>query len=268
MRAIVAREGKLARAERLEAQRAARAARQTANGAGWSTRPDPQRKPASPAAKTVAKVRSEAVMVSRSSWAQRHPALAAEERRLRDRRLDLPKRWSHKAQGTPETHEHHRTKPEGALARMHLSGAISADQLAWGVAIAETYARIGADAHVKTASLETRIDASRNGDGTFYEKLELVWREVAFTRWRKALDRPAKRKAPTQHAAPGGNAAIVLEMIVEDVGYTVVAKRRCIGNLKAKRMLIDALDLWARELCEVSREIDPATLAAAHAGIL
>lgn len=163
-------------------------------------------------------------------------------------------RWSHK-QGTPQTHEHFAGQREGALRRLYLSGAIDAEQLASALQIADVVERIGADVGVRTASLETRIDTTRNGDGGFYEQLGRVRREMAYTRWRRAAV-AARAIAP------------LLDMIAGDIGLTVVARTYRMHHRRAKKLLLDALDLWPRILETVCREIDPATLAAAHAGIL
>lgn len=166
----------------------------------------------------------------------------------------LRERWSHKAHGTPETHEHHARRRDGALARLYLSGSIDAEQLASAVEIATVAERIGADVTVKTSSIETRVDQTRNGDGTFCEALGAVRREMAYSRWRREVRGPI---------------AAVLDMIVgETVGYTVVAQRYGMHNRRAKQLLIDALDLWPRIFGAVSKEVDAATLIAAHAGIL
>lgn len=164
----------------------------------------------------------------------------------------LRERWSHK-QGTPETHEHCARTREGSLARLYQTGAIDAEQLASALQIAEVVERIGADVAVRTASLETRVDETRLGDGGFHERLGRVRREMAYTRWR---------------AAAIGPIGALLEMIVGDVGFTVVARRHRMHNRRAKRLLLDALDLWPTVLLDVCKDIDPATLAAAHAGIL
>lgn len=195
---------------------------------------------------------------NRLDWARRHPKAAAAERNLRKERVSLLERWKHKREGTPETHEYV-SRQEGALARLFRSGAIDREQLAAAVEIALVAERIGADVAVRTASLETRIDMTRTGDGTFFEKLGQVRREAAYTRWRSEVQGPI---------------GAVLDMICgagrggEPIGFTIVAKRYRIHNRKAKRLLVDALNLWPRILGEVCKEVDAATLAAAHAGIL
>jgi len=187
---------------------------------------------------------------NKADWARRHPEAAAAERALRKGHAELLQRWKHKNEGTPETHEQASRRNQGALVRLYQTGAIDAEQLAAAVEIAQVAERIAADVTVRTASLETRVDVTRIGDGGFYEKLGQVRREAAYTRWRAQLRMPAP----------------VLDMLVgEPVGFTVVASRYRIHNRKAKQLLIDALDLWPHVLGAVCKEIDEKELAAFHA---
>lgn len=203
----------------------------------------------------------------KSDWARRHPELAAGERGLRKGRAQRLERWKHKNEGTAETHDHvFQYGPgrcnEGALVRLYRTGAIDADQLAAAVEIAEVVERICGDVAVRTASLETRVDVTRIGDGSFYERLGQVRREIAYTRWRAALRRS------------GMNVHAVLDMLVGrfseygPAGFTVVARRYRMHNRRAKALLIDALDAWPPILRTACKEIDEAVLAAAQAGIV
>lgn len=196
---------------------------------------------------------------SRLAWARMHPEAASAERALRRSNARLAERWKHKNEGTPETHEHASRRNQGALVRLYKDGSIDAEQLAAAVEIATVAERIGGDVAVKTASLETRIDVTRCGDGGFFERLGQVRREVAYTRWRAEVPlRPGSGRAVP--------IAAILEMIVgEPVGFTVVARRYRMHNRRAKRLLLDALDLWPRILGGVCREIDEKELSAAHA---
>lgn len=74
-----------------------------------------------------------------------------------EERVQLRERWSHK-QGTPETHEHvaAEARREGALLRLHATGAIDAHQLAAAEQIATAHRAITADVAVRTAKLEPR----------------------------------------------------------------------------------------------------------------
>lgn len=189
----------------------------------------------------------------RLAWARRHPSIAADERSLRKDRAELLKRWKHKNDGTPETHEHASRCNQGALARLYQSGSLDSEQFASAVEIAHVAERIGRDVAVKTASLETRVDVTRVGDGGFFEKLGQVRREVAYSWWRARLRQPAP----------------VLDMLVgEPVGFTIVARRYRIGNKRAKRLLIDALDLWPEALGVAYKAVDERDLAMAHARLI
>jgi hypothetical protein len=169
---------------------------------------------------------------------------------LRKQRVELVERWKHKNEGTPETHEHASRRNQGALVRLYQSGAIDAEQLASAVEIALVAERIGRDVAVRTASLETRVDVTRIGDGGFFERLGQVRREYAYTEWRQGLP----------------HAAAVLDMIVgEPVGFTIVAQRYRMHHRRARRLLIEALDQWPGLLGAACKAIDEKSLAAAHA---
>ncbi|KQM76717.1 hypothetical protein ASE70_08065 [Sphingomonas sp. Leaf22] len=250
MRAIVDREHRTAMAER----RAAREAHAGATAAssqprvGWSTKAPPRRKPSDIDRAIAARAEDH-----RLNWARRHPDAAKAERAFRKGRAEMTNRWSKRGDGTAETHERASRTHQGALARLWHSGGITADQLAAAVEIAMVAERIGADVAVRTASLETRIDSGHRGDGAFYENLSRVRHEMAYTQWRAAIDGPI---------------GAVLDMVVgETVGFTVVAKRYSMHNRRAKKLLVDALDLWPRILGQVCKEIDRAALDRAHATI-
>ena len=108
------------------------------------------------------------------------------------------------------------------------------------------------DASVATASLETHVDESRSFDGTFFEKLGAVRAEVAYSRWRRSLDRPA----------------MVLSMIVDDVTVTAAGQRYRMKPVRARRILLDALQAWSDQVGRACKEIEAADLAAMQAGIL
>lgn len=176
-----------------------------------------------------------------------------EQRRLRKERADMLKRWSHKREGTAETHEAHRRQRAGALARLHASGYLSDDELAWSQEIAAAAERIMADAGVRTASLETRVDTSRHGDA-FHEALFSVWMEMAYSRWRAQL-RPDV-------------VTMVLDMIVRDIGLTQAAASRGMHKRRARKLLAESLHHWARIFHDVRRDVTAADLLAAHAGLM
>ena len=185
-------------------------------------------------------------------YARRHPAQMREERRLRQQHKALGPDWSHKREGTPETHAQAARTVQGALARLYMSGAIDADQLASAEQIVRVHAQIVRDVVVATTSLETRIDAGRGGDGIFYEALGRVRAEIAYSAWRGSLAKPG----------------VVLAMITEDVAVTTAAQRFGMRTATAKQQLVDALDRWPGAMADARRSVDAADLAAAQAGLM
>jgi hypothetical protein len=203
-------------------------------------------------AKKEAKLRAVVAEDRRAAWARRHPKLAAEERAFRKGRAELLGRWDHKRNGTPETHDHASRTRQGAIARLHLSGAIDDDQLAWSTEIAMVAEAIGADVSVRTASLETRVDRSPHGKA-FYERLGWVWMEAGYSRWR---------------AETGIWSALVLDIIVHDMGVTIAARLHGVHVRRARRELVAALERWDRCYWSARNAIDEGDLIAAHAGLL
>lgn len=185
------------------------------------------------------------------SWEERHPEAAAEERALRKQRRAIRKGFSHKVHGTPETHYRAAQVHQGAMARLFMSGSINEDQLAWSAEIRAVAERIGRDVAIGTVSFETRVDQSRSGDGTFFERLGAVRAEVAYTRWRAALPAPE----------------IVLAIIVEDLACSAAARRFHKNTRTVRKLLTDALDAWPYWQRDARDEIDHDALSAAHAAI-
>ncbi|MCW3837831.1 hypothetical protein ACFQ1E_17435 [Sphingomonas canadensis] len=153
-----------------------------------------------------------------------------------------------RCEATPETLYRARRTRQGALARLAISGAITADQLAAAEAIRAVAERIGRDAAMRTASLETRVDGGRRG-GAFFERLRDVREERAYRAWSAALGRWRP---------------LVLAMIVEDLGIKRAARRYRAGELQAKRALGRALDDWPETLDGVRRSVDEVDVRLAH----
>ena len=157
--------------------------------------------------------------------------------------VQLRERWSHKAQGTPETHEHAdqlRRRP-GSLARLYASGAIDDDQLAAADAILEAYRVVTAGVAVRTANLSARVDSSGHGKAEtaiFGRMLS----DLTYSEWRRGI---------------GVSANAVLDVIVHDQGLTIIARQYRMSMTRARRMLTQALDLWwvARGLVKPSARI-------------
>ena len=205
---------------------------------------------ASRAAKELAKARATRRSEIDRKYRERHPVRAREERDLRKANARLLDCGNYR-EATPETLQKARID-DGSLARLCRSGSIDADQLAWACEIRMVHDRIAGDVRIGTASLEGRVDQSRHGDGTFFEKLGAVRADVAYTRWRGEL----------AHAAP------VLAMIVDDEACTVVGQRFHRSTVTLRKWLTEALDCWPdchRDACD---QVDEATLLAAQAAIL
>ncbi len=247
MRTIVAREHARAAAERREAREAFRHARDvTPSRGGWDPRPARPRKPS---AAEIA--RAERAEQARQDWTRRNPQVARAERAIRKELAVQQERFGHKARrGTVATHAAAERRSQGALTRLYASGAISIHELVAAVEIATTAERIGRDAAIKTASLETRIDSGTRGDAKLVEKLAHVRREMAYTQWRRAM---------------GADFPTVMRTIVDDVALTVVARERGMHLRRAKALLIVALDRWAVIIGRVAREVDEGDLRSAEA---
>ncbi|WP_181883976.1 hypothetical protein [Alteriqipengyuania lutimaris] len=185
----------------------------------------------------------------------RHPRRAAEESAFRkdrrQRRRAAADRDPHFDAGTPETAQKARSVQQGALARMFELGHVSADELAWSQEIRAVAEKLARDVTIGTFSLETRVDQSRSGQGASLEALGAVRAEIAYTSWRKDLS----------------EAQLVLAMIVQDVSWRTAAGRFHVGPVRAKKLLLDALQAWPRHCREARENISEADLVAAQAGL-
>lgn len=184
-------------------------------------------------------------------------AVAEAEVALAQRRLVSVARWSHKNQGTAATHENAAHTRQGPLARLYMAGGLTIDQLAYAVEIAMVAEMIERDVGPGIMSYEPRIDTgSRYGKikASLVDGIIRVRREVAYTYWRGWLPMPKRA---------------ILDMIIGDpIAYSTAALRYGMHKRKAKRLLIRALDLWPDAMEKAEDEVDDASLAAAHAGIL
>lgn len=134
--------------------------------------------------------------------------------------------------GTPETLQHAQieARREGAIARLVASGTLDAHQLAAAQEIVAAHDAIVADVAVRTAKFERR-GTGGGPDAAAKERVAAVVREAAYTRWREAV-------------AP--HAAMLLSIIIDDVGLVAAARRSRLSNRRARAILIRALDSWKR----------------------
>ena len=190
-------------------------------------------------------------------YCQRHPAKAREERQFRKEQRERSKAHERRDRlqdgGTPETKAKAAQVQQGSIARLYQAGHITIDQLAASQEIRTVAERIGADVAIGTVSLETRVDQSRSGDGTFFERLGAVRAEVAYTNWRRAL---------------GSSAMPVLAVIALDQSVSAVARAHRLRTATARKLVSQALDCWSDFIGAACREIDEADVLAAHAGLI
>lgn len=179
-------------------------------------------------------------------WARAHPARAAEEAALCDEVALIDSWRKHDAHGTAETLLKAGRVKQGALARLYMNGHLSIDQLAWAQEIRVVVERIGRDVAIGSLSLETRVDNGRDVTRQAFESLGRVRAEVAYTRWRAQLRKPAP----------------VLAMIVEDRACRAVARAFRMRDVAARRLLIDALDAWPGCYSDAADRVDAEDLAA------
>jgi hypothetical protein len=161
-------------------------------------------------------------------WARAHPALAAEEAALARQGAVVADWRKHEAHGTAETLLKARHVQQGAMARLFMNGHLSIDQLAWSAEIRTVAERIGRDVAIGSISFETRVDNGFSGHRLAEESLGRVRAEMAYSKWRGRLKRPAP----------------VLAMIVEDLALRSVARAFRMRDVGARMLLIDALDDW------------------------
>lgn len=149
-----------------------------------------------------------------------------------EERVQLRERWSHKAFGTAETHEFAlaELRREGAIARLVVTGALDVHQLAAAEEIATAHQAISADVAVRTARYEQR-GSGGGPNAASAERIGAVLREMAYSRWREAI---------------GADGAMLLAIIIDDMGLVEAARRWRMSNRRAKAILIRALDGWKR----------------------
>lgn len=150
-----------------------------------------------------------------------------------DDRAALEARWSHKQEGTPETHERIAIVPErrrqSALSRMVKLGKITADELAAAQQIAQVVEMIERGVSVRSASLEARVDNSGSSRDALVESLGRIRAEVAYRAWREAIPMPRR---------------MIIDLIVTDVSYVRLAKSYNLHWQTARKRLITALRMW------------------------
>ncbi|HEX5183599.1 MAG TPA: hypothetical protein VFW19_10665 [Allosphingosinicella sp.] len=171
------------------------------------------------------------------------------DERAQGERLRIAARWSHKNEGTAQTHDYASKTRQGALARLFLAGDISRDEWAWAGEIAMAAEAIERDVAVRIVGYEMRIDCSASGRNEVREGPLAIRMQVAYSHWRRWLPDPKR---------------MILDMIVgEPKPYSAAAKEYGVHKRKSKRLLLGALQMWPDALEAAEVEIE-----AARAGIL
>lgn len=179
---------------------------------------------------------------------------AAADAAMRHTRQDIVERWSHKNEGTPQTHEHAARTHQGALAGLHARGVITAEQLGWAVEIASVAEAIERDVAMTIVSYEPRIDNSASARNVLVEGLMKARRELAYSRWRKMLPMPKR---------------LVLDMLVgEPIGYATAARRYGVHYRKVKKYLLRAIDRWPECMDWAENQLDREELERARDRLL
>lgn len=195
---------------------------------------------------------------ARADWAAQHPERAASEARLAQAQRRAVRDFGHKVHGTTETHARAARTRQGAIARLYEAGHLSIDQLGAALELAAAAEATATGLSIRTMSMETRVDTSPRIGGQFFEALGAVRREVTFNRWREAM-----------LAGPGVTAlALARAVAVDDVALRTAAKCARMRDATARQLLGRALNLWNTIAGDVRKEIEPADLLAAQAGIL
>ena len=162
----------------------------------------------------------------------------------------LTKRWSHKNEGTPETHERASKVRQSPIHRMHALGKITNDQLLAAQEIAGVVEMIERGVSVKSASLEARVDCSNSARDGLIESLGRIRLEVTYRAWRQAIPMPRR---------------MIIDILTSTASYVRIAAKHGLAWRTARRRLVTALDMWLdyREL--VRDTIDERDVAARYA---
>jgi len=158
----------------------------------------------------------------------------------------MEERWSHKANGTAQTHER-AGRHTDSLDQLERNGTIAKEEREWAAQIANVHRSIESDVAVKIASIETRVD---NGGSRplVAERIHRVRMHAAYGFWRQMIPVPR---------------GLVLDMIVGDaIGISVAAKLYHVHKRKAKRLLIEAIKRWPLCVAHAFSIVDQETVDA------
>ncbi|MBB4152918.1 hypothetical protein GGQ80_000806 [Sphingomonas jinjuensis] len=170
--------------------------------------------------------------ISKSEWkARRHELQLASTRLLPgiEEQVQLREEWGG-GRGTAQTvyHADRARKRAGSLARLHASGTVTSEQLIAALDIAETYEAICNHVGIKSSFAFDRVDCSFRPELAGDVLSAGAIRELRYDEWRRSVER----------------FALVVDIIVADVGLTIAARSHRVSDRRARVLLVDALELW------------------------
>ncbi|MEG8023923.1 hypothetical protein QP162_04760 [Sphingomonas aurantiaca] len=149
-----------------------------------------------------------------------------------EERVQLRERWSHKTNGTAETHEHAAAQARREGRSPASSEPVRSTRTSLPRRIRSPRRTIPSRPRLRCA-LRTWSRAGSGGGphSASHAPIAAVIRERAYARWREAV-------------APHG--AMLLAIIVDDMALTTAARDWRLSNRRARSLLVSALDSWKR----------------------
>lgn len=188
---------------------------------------------------------------------ERRNLAALREAEAEAARAEVHARWSHKWEGTPETHERFNAAPDrmrrvghSAIHRMHALGKISSDELAAAEEIASVVEMIERAVSVRSGSLEARVDCAGSARDQLIESLGRVRLELTYRAWRKCIPNPKR---------------MIIDMVTTNVPYVRLAASHGMHWRTARKRLITALRMWPQFKDDVRHFVDRDDVNAAYA---
>lgn len=188
------------------------------------------------------------------------------------RHFEIHRRWNHKNEGTPETHEKNNRDAKdilGCLQKLHNSGKIDKQQLANAESINLAASRICSDVNIGIISYEPRIDKSKNAPTSVIESIYWVRLEQSYKWWRcrVAVSVPLSSNSVVRDI---NKFNCIFAMLVGDQLLSVRAAsvKFHVGREKALAWLVEALDLWSEAARWADDEFSDAEFEAARAALI
>lgn len=143
-----------------------------------------------------------------------------------------------------------RNKGISSFVRMHYNGQLTNEQFVASQQIQNIIQRLVRGVALRGASLEARVDNARSSTDSLIEALELVRDEIAYSRWRGML-RTGRR--------------MIIAMMHAESSLSRIARRNRMSWIKARVVLVDALDLFIEVREKVRKDVDEHDIEVAQA---